>query len=695
MANKQKKATRELDHGFEIDQYINALGESSSRVRFVMLAIIIAAVASIATFWSEHDGAWERARLETLDKNYALAKACKIWEYPTSYKTSCKRLMKGDFRLEGDGTPPLAPQYLYLYAPPNCNDKKICNTIKWLNRIGISTEDGAKTFAEKQWEAYINNVLYVRTPVLGLTFDINDLGLITGLTFSILMLVMVFYSNRAHENLALSMWKVREIAERDGGFDKPGSKANLLYHALAVQQVFTVPPTLARWHDIKIFRKSHYILFTLPFIVQSLVMSNDIASVANGFSVNRIGTLGSLISQAVFLIFIFFLCAICCAHLHADDRLWERVFLHINPGHSLKAKAMWRHWVKLTDNRPPAWGIAVKETTTDKVVLFIDSVSSRLWEFKVDNNISQKGLPRSARKLSSLMNTRARGLYLHATTKEAMVYSEPSDVHRLRDVPKRKEYLKERPGPTARAKDSREILPGLVQGYEFRFSPKGITKSSSSSPNNIIWSVGGGNKQMDGPRRVAGFSFIHSLAPDNDAIFVTDDAWIRKIDAYGKVSTWGGQPLGLVLRPERAFLLGISLVNFSITPQEKNIRTPLPHPKLLVCDYSLRRVFAVDEDGMEEVYKSPGSWAPTGIYMSGATILVLEYKQARMVGELINYILRARPERSKVKRIFKTVFFFRSYARIRKFEGGSFKGNSEVICKLSLFRIWRNRAAAK
>ena len=49
------------------------------------------------------------------------------------------------------------------------------------------------------------------------------------------MLVMSFYTHRAHENLAVCMWKVYEIAEREQCFDVPGGKPNLLYHALAMR----------------------------------------------------------------------------------------------------------------------------------------------------------------------------------------------------------------------------------------------------------------------------------------------------------------------------------------------------------------------------------------------------------------------------------------------------------------------------
>lgn len=686
-----------LDKGFEIDQYVRALGESSSRVRFVMLAVIVASVASMTTLWSEHDGAWERLRLETFDKNYFLAKTCKIWDYPALYKYRCQSPAYPDLRIGPKEGPELSAPYIYLFTPPECQSREddACKAINYFNKKGISTEDGAKVYAEKQWEAYINNVTYVKTPILGLIFDINDLGLITGLTFSILMLVMVFYSNRAHENLALSMWKVREIAERDNCFDDPDSRANLLYHALAIQQVFTVPPTLARWHDIKIFRKSHYILFLLPFFVQLAVLRNDFNTRPEGFSVSTRETWISLGAQGAFLLFVFSLCLLCCAHLNADDKLWERVFIFINPGHKFQAKSMWRHWVKITDNRPPAWGLAVRpnrnrtEPITPNEVLFIDSINHVLWSIEIHKHCAEGGFP--IRRLSELKGkTWARGLYLETKNKEHRLYSKAGQEKGFGEVPKRKERL--RKSIDRNKQDDLEYLTGLTDSstYDIHLSKSSISRIDPKSKNHI-WSAGGLAYQNDGWGMAAGFAAIHALLPDDDTLFVTDGAWIRNIKADGEVRTWGGRPLGEHLRPERPFLLGMTLTdNRPIKAQTQGKGEISVTSKLLVCDYTLRRVIAVNEYETEEVYRSDRCWAPTGIFIDGNTLYLLEYRQATMVGEWINYLLRTKPQ----SRILRFTFFFWPYLRIMKFDNCSFN-EGKILYKLSNFRLWRDRSKTK
>jgi hypothetical protein len=684
MPNRETKLAKELESSFEIDQYVKALGEASSRVRFVMLAVIVASVASIATLWSEHDGAWERSRLKVFDTKYSLLTACGVWEHPLEYRERCEEPHQPESRIEGETaiSPPTKINYALL--PPECqNEETICDAIRWFNDIGISTNRGAEAFAEKQWEAYINNVRYVKSPVLGFTFDINDLGLLTGLTFSILMLVMVFYSNRAHENLAVSMWKVREITKTEHCYDDPGSKANLLYHALAMQQVFTVPPTLARWQDLRIFSKSHYALFILPFLVQMFVLHGDFKSAPSGFNVNRTQTLISLSGQTFFLLLALFLCLLCWAHLHADDMLWEDVFLFINPSHRFQAKSRWRHWVKIADNHPPAWGLAVRRSRKQdgwREILFVDSISGHLCSVEARTALGENVFPIGSVNVKT--RTAYRGLYLPSITDEPRFYSRSHIERRFGRVPKQRSRLKI-DDTTATTSDKIGILSGLSNAAETFYLSRSSLRKVTADTNMPIWSAGGLAYQKDGPGRYSGFAAIHSLVPDEDALFVTDGAWIRRIDSAGEVSTWGGKPLGLYLRPERAFLLGMVLLGNgrTIEAQGRKQRETLTSYKLLVCDHSLRRVLAVDENRVAEAYRSDRGWAPAGIALDGETIYLLEYRNDRMLGEWINYLLKRHPNNI----LIKLAFPFWHYLRILRFEGSSFN-NPKVVYALSSFR---------
>jgi hypothetical protein len=633
MALEQNSEPSKLGMEFEIDQYIRALGASSSRVRFVMLAIIISSIAAASTLWSERTNAWARHRLTTEAENSDLAEKCNLWN-DFSKGVGCAKELARNGLLHQSRLDPgqlLAKEKIVLqhgFDTRKC--LRVCDAADSLSRYGVTTSSGAISFAQKQQEAYINNVLYVRTPVLGLTFDINDLGLITGVTFCILMLVMVFYTHRAHENLVLAMWKVQEIAEEEGCFDVPGSKANLLYHTLAMEQVFTVPPTLARWNDFQFFRRAHYLLFFAPFVVQILVFGNDLQSAGIGAAFSDRETRISLSVQAILILAVIPLCILCCSHLHGDDVLWDRVFLFINPAHRFKGKANWLHWVRLFRQQPPSWGIVGRKEEGRTQLYFSDSVRDIVWKLDVASG-----------QLSESSHRHGHGLLL-SEDKSIHIYSRIlKSRHQFERCAAHGEVISWPRAGVGEARAKLEVINKLGKGCEFELSRRQIILKPGSEDEIKVG--GGGHSQRDGTNDIAGFDSIHAVLPHEGSLMVTDGAWLREVEMNGKVSTWGGKPLGQVVRRERALLLGMAAVDRTkaiVFQSGASVSGEHLFPKLLVCDFSLRRVFGVRETSAKEVYRSEPSWSPSGIWIDGSDVYLLEYRAYLIKGETYLRILK-------------------------------------------------------
>jgi hypothetical protein len=49
-------------------------------------------------------------------------------------------------------------------------------------------------------------------------------------------------------------------------------------------------------------------------------------------------------------------------------------------------------------------------------------------------------------------------------------------------------------------------------------------------------------------------------------------------------------------------------------------------PHLLVCDFTLRRVYRVWQDHVEQAYRSPRGWSPAGIWVDADGVLLLEHR---------------------------------------------------------------------
>lgn len=604
----------ELEHAFEIEQYIRALGSSSSRVRFVMLAIVVSSIAAFATAWGGRTEGWSRHRLTTAATNYSLVKRCIAWKNVENGFSCANDLDKKNLLNQVPDTKKTEKMaVLSRYGITSDSCVEACAAARWFERYGINTKEAAGTFIEKQQEAFINDVINARAPVLGLVFDINDLGLIAGLTFSILMLVMAFYTHRAHENLVLCMWKVQDIADREQCFDQPGSKANLLYHALSMEQVFTIPPTLARWDNLRPFRFAHYFLFLIPLAVQAGIFVHDLHTATIGYGFSQLQTKISLLCQGISIALVIVLSLVCGAHLHADDRTWDRAFLYINPAHRFRGKARWWEWAYISKPYIPGWGLVCKEEQGTKRLYLSDSIYKVVWVLDANTG-----------KFKPHERVKWRGLYISRNGKEEVKgYSSARAKWEFAKNIADSELIELGANERSSRPPGYETLIDFSENYTLEISDTRVRVTSKHNPYRV--EVGGAQSQVDGRLNEAGFEAISAVLAKGEHLFITDGAWVRKVDLNGEVTTLGGKPLGEVLRRQRPLILGMEMVEREVVARTGRFRA-----YLLVCDFSLRRVISVREKEAREVYISPAGWSPSGICLDGNDILILEYRTSRL-----------------------------------------------------------------
>jgi hypothetical protein len=95
----------------------------------------------------------------------------------------------------------------------------------------LSSTEKTRLHAQNELSrAYVDNIQYINIPVFGISIDVNDLGLIGGISLFIILLLYRFNLSREIKNLNISF---RE-AFRHGHLDT-------FYHNLAMRQVLTVP----------------------------------------------------------------------------------------------------------------------------------------------------------------------------------------------------------------------------------------------------------------------------------------------------------------------------------------------------------------------------------------------------------------------------------------------------------------------
>jgi hypothetical protein len=177
----------------------------------------------------------------------------------------------------------------------------------------------------------MDNVHMVKIPILGNSFDINDLGLIGGIAIFVMMFILRFTLTREASNLKIALQSITQRypdnANRDefatyiettagAGADETVAAEWLAsinhtrrqhhYNFLSMNEIFTIPPLEVEEgkQELKTGQKLVKNLFWFPAAIYILVLLNDVLSASDGWAISKANTLLLLISEAFFLLLI-------------------------------------------------------------------------------------------------------------------------------------------------------------------------------------------------------------------------------------------------------------------------------------------------------------------------------------------------------------------------------------------------------
>ncbi len=273
-----------LHEHLELSHYIDTFRVSAERVRRLLFIIAAFSVVVLAAFWNTTPWSWGSAR------NHG-------------YKALLKLPIK-EF------------------------DKKV--------QGAISRDDLAKRFEEYD-KLRTKRVMFPQIPIIGVTFDVNDLGNFCGWAYLLLLPLLLFSLMREHDHLYLALFKVRRLHDDKRHGSGGESRANYLYHALAMSQVLHSPPTLAQWRPSRVKRWAvPSSLFLFPIVIELYIVYRNWATV------DKVAILGVphsvLYPEIVFAALNLGFCFMCCRYSMDFNHMWETAFFHINPTYEFVAR---------------------------------------------------------------------------------------------------------------------------------------------------------------------------------------------------------------------------------------------------------------------------------------------------------------------------------------------------------------------
>ena len=269
---------------------IDSAKQASDRGRQVLLVIQITCIVIFVAAWHEIPDGWTHARLRTAQASVWFLD-CQTAAHPESESAtpgktevtdpkkdqsiSEKRHDECHYLVDQSLVDPQPSACSRTEREPFCSDEiKRAKTYITLARL---TPAEARKRLETLQSAFIEHTITVSVPFFGITLDVNDVGLLGGITFLLVLTWLLFSIRREAENVGLLF---STASDQDLGG---------IYRLLDMSQVLTVPPR-KQLKRKPVFRYLWLcldrILFFPPLFLQGFVVWDDYRTLPRGRVLN-------------------------------------------------------------------------------------------------------------------------------------------------------------------------------------------------------------------------------------------------------------------------------------------------------------------------------------------------------------------------------------------------------------------------
>jgi hypothetical protein len=203
----------------EIKMALASTEESSTRARRIAFFMQVAVILTCMAVWQQMEGTW-------LNRRLVVAQAAKFLldcEQEGTPSDQCKESLKKSFSSRETW---LRPAFLFKPEPPTPEQVEA-----YVDQWHLTSEQAGKNVENLQ-QAMANRVLAIGIPVLGISVDLNDLSVLSGFSFIILLSWFNFSLRRYRDN-------VYDLFRRTT--DRERASLPDVYDLLRMTQVLTVP----------------------------------------------------------------------------------------------------------------------------------------------------------------------------------------------------------------------------------------------------------------------------------------------------------------------------------------------------------------------------------------------------------------------------------------------------------------------
>jgi hypothetical protein len=279
--------------------FLQKVDNASKNVRYIVVLIALASIVSSIGVWNSREKSWQGRRIQ-------------FYEYQIKWHDCFLNKNSEDSLLDTYRTDPESiEKYFQIksYYLEHSYSKEMLNQLL----VNLKTSN-------------FNNIFLVNVPIVGTSFDINDIGIVSGLTFIIALMVLLYSLMFKYNQIKNSFEVFRE--SRDQIDYKKFLKLLLINQVLTVDRYKVGEIAAGKFGLEKIIRLRclPLSLYMVPFITHTFIFIFDVCTFRIGIILGQTYSLWVCIISGFLAFLILLITIFIYIQLNSIDKLWKEIY---------------------------------------------------------------------------------------------------------------------------------------------------------------------------------------------------------------------------------------------------------------------------------------------------------------------------------------------------------------------------------